>query len=119
MQQLILIIHVIVAVLLIGLILLQHGKGADVGASFGSGASQTVFGSQGSGSFLVRLTTILATVFFITSLGLGYMAAHRPKSEVVSELPANGAPAVVDTVPMPAKASPGNLNSVDQQALPH
>ena len=72
MSSIILSIHVIIAVLLIGLILVQHGKGADAGAAFGSGASSTVFGSQGSASFLTRLTGGLAAAFFITSLVLAY-----------------------------------------------
>ena len=72
-QQLLLILLVVTAVALIGLILVQHGKGADAGASFGGGASQTVFGSSGSGNFLTRTTAILATVFFCTSLGLAYV----------------------------------------------
>jgi len=72
MSSIILSVHVIIAVLLIGLILVQHGKGADAGAAFGSGASSTVFGSQGSASFLTRLTAGLATAFFITTLVLAY-----------------------------------------------
>jgi len=72
MASIILSIHVIIAVILIGLILVQHGKGADAGAAFGGGASSTVFGSQGSASFLTRLTAGLATAFFITSLLLAY-----------------------------------------------
>lgn len=79
MQQLVLVIHVIIAVALIALILLQQGKGAEVGASFGSGASQTMFGSQGATSFLVKVTGVLAALFFMTSLSLGYMAAHSTK----------------------------------------
>lgn len=70
MYQLILCLHVIVAILLVALVLIQQGKGADVGASFGSGASNTVFGSQGTGGFLFRATTGLALVFFLTSLTL-------------------------------------------------
>src|SRR5688572_5973967 len=77
MQQLLIIIHILVSFALVGLVLLQHGKGADVGASFGSGASQTMFGSQGSGSFLVKVTGILAAIFFATSLSLGYLATHH------------------------------------------
>lgn len=77
MQQLVLMIHVIVAVALIVLVLLQQGKGAEMGAAFGSGASQTLFGSQGSGSFLLKITGLLAAIFFITSLALGYIAAHQ------------------------------------------
>ena len=64
-QNIILIVHVIAAVGVLGLVLIQHGKGADVGASFGSGASQTLFGSSGSGNFLSRLTAILVSIFFI------------------------------------------------------
>lgn len=74
MQSVLLLIHVVIAIALVGLVLLQHGKGADAGAAFGSGASQTVFGSQGSGSFLTRVTAILATVFFVTSLMLAYLS---------------------------------------------
>ncbi|MGH1536780.1 MAG: preprotein translocase subunit SecG [Gammaproteobacteria bacterium] len=76
-------IDVLLAIGIIGLILIQHGKGADVGAAFGSGASGTVFGSQGSASFLTRLTAILATLFFINSLALAYLASNRPVAESV------------------------------------
>ncbi len=75
MQQIVLIIHVLIAISLISLVLLQHGKGADVGAAFGSGASQTIFGSRGSGSFLFRITAGLALLFFATSIFLTHMAA--------------------------------------------
>lgn len=80
MQSLALVIHVLLAVGVIGLVLMQHGKGADAGAAFGSGASATVFGARGSASFLTRATTILATLFFLTSLFLFYLAAHRDGS---------------------------------------
>jgi preprotein translocase subunit SecG len=81
MQELILLIHVFASIALIVLVLMQHGKGADVGAVLGSGAgaSQTVFGSSGSTSFIVRLTVGIAVLFFITSLTLGYFAAHQAK----------------------------------------
>lgn len=72
MFTVLLVIHVFMAIGLIGLVLIQHGKGADAGAAFGSGSSATVFGSQGSASFLTRLTAVLATGFFITSLSLAY-----------------------------------------------
>ncbi|NKB46633.1 MAG: preprotein translocase subunit SecG [Legionellales bacterium] len=75
MYQIVLIIHVAIAVALISLVLLQQGKGASMGAAFGAGASQTVFGSQGSASFLMKITAILAASFFVTSLSLGYLAA--------------------------------------------
>ena len=78
-QQLLLIIHILLALAIIGLILLQQGKGAEVGAAFGSGASQTLFGSKGSASFLTKLTAILALCFAITSLSMGYMAAQKSK----------------------------------------
>jgi preprotein translocase subunit SecG len=80
--------HVIISIALIGLILIQHGKGADAGAAFGSGASATVFGSQGSGSFLTRTTAILATLFFVTSLTLAYFTIQRiePKSVLESSV---------------------------------
>lgn len=77
MQTALLIIHVLLALTVIALVLLQHGKGADAGAAFGSGASATVFGARGSGSFLTRMTTLCAALFFVTSLGLAVMAAHR------------------------------------------
>ena len=77
MQTLIVAIHVIVAIVIVGLVLLQKGKGADAGASFGAGASQTVFGASGSGNFLVKATTIAATIFFITSLSLAIFARNE------------------------------------------
>ena len=77
MHTLFLLLHVIIAVSLVVLVLLQHGKGADAGAAFGSGASSTVFGSQGSGSFMTRITGMLATGFFLTSLILAYFSTQR------------------------------------------
>jgi len=79
LHNVILVIHVLVAIGVIGLVLIQQGKGADAGAAFGGGASSTVFGSQGSGSFLTRLTAILATIFFITSLTLAYLSIQKVK----------------------------------------
>lgn len=79
MYQLILVLHVLIAISVIGLVLLQHGKGADIGAGFGSGASNTVFGSQGTGSFLFKLTGGLVILFFITSLSLSSMVAGQYK----------------------------------------
>ena len=71
MEQLILIIHILTCFSIIGFVLIQHGKGAEAGAAFGGGASQTVFGSQGSGTFLSKTTAILATIFFVTNILLG------------------------------------------------
>jgi len=77
MQNIILLVHVLTALAIIGLILLQQGKGAVAGASFGGGASQTVFGSQGSSGFFTRATAILAVVFFATSFGLAIIAKQE------------------------------------------
>lgn len=82
-ETVVVVIHLMVAIALVGLVLIQQGKGAETGASFGSGASGTVFGSQGSATFLSRLTAVLATVFFVTSLGLAYYASH--KSDVIRD----------------------------------
>ncbi len=89
MEQIILLIHVIISIFLIVLVLLQHGKGADIGAAFGSGASQTIFGSQGSGGFLMKLTGGLAAAFFATSLILGYLAAHQHTQKTFLGEPVN------------------------------
>jgi len=79
-QTLLLVLQIIVAITLIGFILIQHGKGADAGAAFGSGASATVFGSRGSGNFMTRVTTVLAIVFLANSLLLGYLSTQRVKA---------------------------------------
>ena len=76
-ESVLLALHVIVAATLIGFVLLQHGKGADMGAAFGSGSSGSLFGAAGSANFLSRSTAVLATVFFLSSLGLTYLGANR------------------------------------------
>ena len=86
-EQIILIVHVLAAIGIIALILIQQGKGADAGASFGSGASQTVFGSAGSGNFLTKSTALLATIFFATSFGLAIYAKQKAGIDVDSALP--------------------------------
>jgi preprotein translocase subunit SecG len=83
MQTILVVSHLFLAIGLIGLILIQHGKGADMGAAFGSGASGTVFGAKGSASFLTRLTAALATLFFITSMVMAYFASQRDDGSVV------------------------------------
>ena len=109
---LILTIHVLVALAIIFLVLLQHGKGADMGAAFGSGSSGSLFGATGSANFLSRTTAALAVVFFLTSLGLAYVATHKPKIEgsvmqgVSSQPAAPVAPAGV--APKPADAPAGS-----------
>lgn len=76
-HTLLFVLQVLVAVALIGIILVQHGKGADAGAAFGSGSSSTVFGSQGSGNFMTKVTTILAVIFLSNSLFLAYLATQN------------------------------------------
>jgi preprotein translocase subunit SecG len=99
--QVVLVIHVMIAIALIGLILIQHGKGADAGAAFGSGASATVFGSQGSASFLTRTTGILAAGFFVTSLSLAYVIRQGDTPTSVLDM----APAPV-TIELPVAPLP-------------
>ena len=97
-ESLVLVFHVIAALGIIGLVLIQHGKGADMGSGFGGGASNTVFGSGGAGNFLTRMTTWIAIAFFLTSFGLAYVARERstqalmegmPQIETISETPAD------------------------------
>ena len=73
-------LHVVIALVIIGLVLLQHGKGADMGSGFGGGASSSLFGATGSANFLSRATAVLATMFFLTSLGLAYLATNKPRT---------------------------------------
>jgi len=85
--------HVVIALGIIGLVLLQHGKGADMGSGFGGGASSSLFGATGSANFLSRITAVLATAFFLSSLGLAYLATNKPRTsdsvmESVKESPA-------------------------------
>ena len=89
MDQIILIVHLLVALAIIGLIMLQQGKGADMGASFGAGASQTLFGSSGSGNALTSATAWLVALFFATSFGLALLAsrASAPADDLGLELP--------------------------------
>ncbi len=103
---LILTVHVLVALGIIFLVLLQHGKGADMGAAFGGGSSGSLFGATGSANFLSRTTAALAAVFFLTSLGLAYVATHKPKTgaSVMQGVTAPPAPAArtAEEVPKPA-----------------
>jgi preprotein translocase subunit SecG len=106
MQTIILIIHVLVGAGVIGLVLLQHGKGADMGAAFGSGSAGSLFGSSGSANFLSRSTAVLTAVFFVTSLGLTYLSTSKPSSQGVvvgkpvsaPDAPAGDKPAVPPAV---------------------
>ncbi|MCU7845412.1 MAG: preprotein translocase subunit SecG [Candidatus Thiodiazotropha sp. (ex Monitilora ramsayi)] len=139
MQTILIVFHIFLAVGLVGLILIQHGKGADMGAAFGSGASGTVFGAKGSASFLTRLTAGLATLFFITSMVMAYFASQRddgvdvlgglqqpPAIEVEAQpqsdippVPTAGTtdmPPVVEEAVNEVPAAPADLPAVPQEA---
>ena len=103
--SLLLTVHILVALGIIGLVLMQHGKGADMGAAFGSGASGSLFGATGSANFLSRTTGVLAAVFFATSLSLAYVASSKPKTtgsvmeETVQSQPVSKPSAAGEEVP--------------------
>jgi len=81
-------VHILVGLTVVGLVLIQHGKGADMGAAFGSGTSGSLFGAAGSANFLSRMTAALATTFFITSMALAYMASQQPTEKAGSVMDA-------------------------------
>lgn len=117
MQLFLTVSHLLLALGLIGLILIQHGKGADAGAAFGSGASGTVFGSRGSASFLTRTTAIMATLFFLTSMALAYFAAQVGEpaglmSEV--EQPVGDQP----LLPLPAEVASPESAAEEEAVMP-
>lgn len=109
MDSIFILIHLVIAVGLVALVLLQQGKGADMGAAFGGGSSQTVFGSRGSGNFLTRVTAGLATAFFISSLTLAYFSGQVKQSDSVVD-GVEPQPVVVET-DIPA-TSPFNESEV-------
>jgi preprotein translocase subunit SecG len=124
MEQVILVFYVLLSAGIVGLILIQQGKGADVGASFGAGASQTVFGSVGAGNVLTRSTAILATLFFVASIGLAVMAKHKAEASreggipVAAELqPGDNAAPPVGDVP-DATAPAGDTPAVPASDIP-
>jgi len=106
MTVMLVIIHVVVCVALIMIVLLQTGKGADIGAAFGGGASNTLFGTSGASTFLSKATTVAAIVFMLTSLLLSYLASQRPSSSVVTETPAAVETKAPDAAPAPPAAEP-------------
>lgn len=110
MYEVVSIVHILVCVALIGLVLIQQGKGAEAGAAFGSGASATIFGSRGSASFLTRITAILATLFFLTSLTLSYfLGKHIENKSVIDKVSpiekVQSPPTKID-IPVPPPSSP-------------
>ena len=124
MSILLLIIHIIVSIALIMIVLLQTGKGADMGAAFGGGSSQTLFGSTGAATFLSKATTAAAIIFMVTSLGLAYLSGHRTEESVVTgtpvpvesqTAPGTAAPAPVESQAAPGTATPPTTGSSDAQ----
>ncbi len=111
METILVVVHLLLAIGLVGLVLIQHGKGADMGAAFGSGASATVFGSAGAGGFLSRTTGILAALFFATSLALAYFAMQKGEQESLIKAE-QAAPAAVEKAPAPA--APSDLPAVPE-----
>jgi preprotein translocase subunit SecG len=125
-ESLLLLVHIGVAATLCGLVLLQHGKGADMGAAFGSGSSGSLFGASGSANFLSRSTAVLAAVFFLTSLGLTYLGSTKTaprdvmQQGVMGNVPANKTvdvpkPAVLPGAPV-TPAADGAPQSVPSKA---
>jgi preprotein translocase subunit SecG len=106
LQSFIVFVHAVLALAIIGVVLMQKGKGADAGAGFGSGASGTVFGARGSATFLSKSTAVLATLFFVTSMSLAYMAAHRPKVATDSVLDKAAPAAPVAPLALPVAPAP-------------
>ena len=119
LQTLAVVFHVLLAVGIIGIVLLQRGKGADAGAGFGAGASGTVFGARGSASFLSRTTAVLATLFFLTSLGLTYLFSQQKESTSVVDTVTQEAPAPVTTpAPLPSLPATPATNTAAPATAP-
>jgi preprotein translocase subunit SecG len=110
MSILLIIIHIVVCIALILIVLLQTGKGADMGAAFGGGSSQTLFGSTGASTFLSKATTAAAIIFMVTSLGLAYLSGHHGTKSVVTDTPAP-----VESQAAPATQTPPATQSGDTQ----
>ncbi len=108
--SIVVVVHILVGLAVCGLVLVQHGKGADMGAAFGSGASGSLFGATGSANFLSRSTAILATVFFVTSLSLAYLASNKPKTS--GSVMQNA----VESQPLPAQAPKGDEAAANKAA---
>ena len=116
MENLITVIHVLAAAGVIGLVLLQHGKGADMGAAFGSGASGSLFGVSGSSNFMSKATAACVVVFFATSLTLAYMASHRAGSGSVVKTQATKAQTVTPVAAQPLDTKPAETTPAGNAA---
>lgn len=119
LKSLIIVVQVLSALGVIGLVLLQHGKGADMGAAFGSGSSGSLFGATGSANFLSRTTGILATVFFVCTLALTYLGSYKSQvsAGVLGSMPAASAP-VAASAPAMAASSASAASSAPGQDVP-
>jgi len=111
MYEILLVVYLIISLALVGMILIQQGKGADMGSSFGAGASATVFGSSGAGNFMTKTTTILATVFFVLSIILGNLTAGQIKK--TDEWENLSAPVATEAAPTDSDVPVSNNNSSD------
>lgn len=105
METLVWVVHVLTAVVLIGLVLMQHGKGADMGAAFGTGSAGSLFGSSGSANFLSRSTAVVATLFFVTSLSLTYIYSHPVQQQGLMD---KVSPAAIEASPVTPVANPAD-----------
>ncbi|OGU23983.1 MAG: preprotein translocase subunit SecG [Hydrogenophilales bacterium RIFOXYD1_FULL_62_11] len=114
METLVWVVHIIVSIAVIALVLLQHGKGADMGAAFGSGSSGSLFGATGSANFLSRSTAILASLFFLTSLGLAYFGLQQHKPTSVLDLTAVPAKTGQPVVPVPGQNAGSKAADIPQ-----
>ncbi|MBU2642138.1 MAG: preprotein translocase subunit SecG [Thiobacillus sp.] len=114
METLVWVVHIIVSIAVIALVLLQHGKGADMGAAFGSGSSGSLFGATGSANFLSRSTAILASLFFLTSLGLAYFGLQQHKPTSVLDLTAVPAKIGQPVVPVPGQDAGSKAADIPQ-----
>lgn len=113
METLVLVVHVLAAVGVIGMVLLQHGKGADMGAAFGSGASGSLFGVSGSSNFMSRATAIFVAIFFATSLTLAYFSSHRGEQSSIINLQNTAVPADTGSVTQPVETMPAEPSAKD------
>lgn len=116
LYQIIIVIHILLGIGIIGLVLMQHGKGADAGATFGGGASGSVFGAQGSASFLSRTTAIFATLFFITSLGLAILSGRQAKHVDILDAPATES--IKSDVPLTSTTPAASETAVPETVIP-
>jgi len=126
MQSILVVVHLLLAIGLVALILMQHGKGADMGAAFGSGSSASVFGSRGASNFLSRTTGILAAIFFATSLALAYFAMQANEPETLMEgvvppplvVPESDVPPLTDLPVVPDAPAVQDIPSIPVEAAP-